>query len=116
MGDDYTSWLGFQKGAAYIIKEAALLFEVGTYEKLDFILLVTAPEDLRIKRIKERDGRTEKEIREIIGQQWPEERKKELADYVIVNDEQELVLPQCLDLHHKLINKKLPDRSGQAVH
>ncbi len=102
---DTEKWVSQQEGASYILREAALMFESGYYKKLDKCILVTAPEWLRIKRIKVRDPhRSEAEIRKIMESQMPEEEKKKLADFVIDNDETQLMLPQILELHRRLSN------------
>jgi dephospho-CoA kinase len=103
VGVDYERWLKQQTGSRYIIKEAALIFETGTYRVLDKVIVVHAPEQLRIKRVLQRDTqRSEQQIREIIRNQLPEEEKILRADYVIDNDENRLVIPQVIDLDNSL--------------
>jgi dephospho-CoA kinase len=103
VGVDYERWLKQQTGSRYIIKEAALIFETGTYRVLDKVIVVHAPEQLRIKRVLQRDTqRSEQQIREIIRNQLPEEEKILQADYVIDNDENRLVIPQVIDLDNSL--------------
>ena len=97
---DYDRWLGGNIGKAYVIKEAALLFESGSSESLDKIILVTAPEEMRVKRVLKRDPqRTNADVHKIIGNQMTEEEKLKRADIVIRNNETELVVPQVLKLH-----------------
>lgn len=97
---DYEKWVKENQGAAYLIKEAALIFEAETDKVLDQVVVVSAPEEMRIQRVLDRDPqRSETEIKKIIGNQMKEEEKLALADYVIVNDETLPVLPQVLDLH-----------------
>ena len=72
---DYTLWED-QQTYTYVIRESAILFESKTNGGLDHVILVEAPESLRIKRIIKRDQRTEKQIREIINNQMPDEKKK----------------------------------------
>jgi dephospho-CoA kinase len=89
---------------AYVLKEAALLFESGSYKALDKIISVFTPLDLRIQRITTRDThRTIQEIQAIISKQISEEYKRQKADYVIVNDEKHLVIPQVLALHNEFM-------------
>lgn len=105
---DFEKWANSQKGAEYIIEEAALLFETGSYKNLDSVILVTAPENLRITRVLERDkNRTENDVRQIINRQWAEERKMKLADIIIKNDGIKPVLPEVLNIHKKFKEKKL---------
>jgi dephospho-CoA kinase len=82
------------------LKEAALLFEAGSHQQLDKVVVVSAPDALRIQRVMKRDPhRSEHEIRAIIGRQMPQEEKMKRADFVIVNDETTLLIPQVLGLH-----------------
>jgi len=85
---------------AYSLKEAALLFESGSYAKLDFTILVTAPEHIRISRVVERDQVTPQQVKERISKQMEDEQKIALADFVILNDGKEALLPQVLKLHN----------------
>jgi len=96
--NDAEQWMQ-QQSAPYSIKEAALLFESGAAENLDFIVGVYAPQALRIKRVMKRDGLTADEIMKRINRQVNEEMKMKLCDFVITNDEQELLIPQVLKLH-----------------
>ena len=97
---DYDQWTREQSGAKYCLKEAALLFEAGSYQALDKIIVVTAPDELRIKRVLQRDRhRNRADVEGIISNQMPQEEKSKKADFVINNDETELVVPQVLKLH-----------------
>jgi len=99
VAQDFAQWVSRQK-SDYIIKEAALLFETKSYTALDKVIVVFAPEELRIKRVLKRDThRTEQQIREIIHNQIQEEEKLLRADFIIKNDETQLVIPQVLELH-----------------
>lgn len=92
-----------QQSAPYIIKEAAILFESGTDKGVDKIITVTAPEALRIARIKKRNPQwSEKEIKKRLERQWPEEEKVKRSDFVIVNDEKHSVIEQVLQIHKSL--------------
>ncbi len=107
VGEDYRNWLNEHRLSPYTLKEAALLFEAGTYKQLDKVIFVSAPEKIRIERVLLRDPhRTADDIKKIIHTQWPEEKKKELADFVINNDNDHLVIPQILKFHNKMITAK----------
>lgn len=98
---DYQHWLRRYTGQPYVLKEAALLFETGSYRQLDKIIVVSAPESLRRKRVLQRDAhRTVEQFKGIVEKQMPEEEKLKRADYIIVNDEATMVIPQVLKLHH----------------
>jgi len=100
LGEDYKQWLDEHKSANYVIKEAALLYETGSYKMLDKIIVVYAPSQIRIGRVLKRDThRTESHVKAIIENQISDEDGLERADYVIRNDESILVIPQVLELH-----------------
>lgn len=103
--EDFEEWCYDNKHHPYIVKESALSFETGIYKKLDKTILVTAPENIRIKRVLARDTfRTEGNIKSIIDKQMPEEEKMKLANYVFINDNSTLLLPEILKLHHTFSN------------
>src|SRR5690606_22184874 len=87
----------------YIIKEAALLFESGSYKDCDFNIVVLSPEHLRLKRVMRRDRVDEESVRARMSKQMPEAEKEKLADFVIINDEREALIPQVLKLHKHFI-------------
>lgn len=99
---DAEEWMQKQN-SPYTIKEAALLFESGANKGLDLVIGVSAPQPLRIKRVKERDGLSEEEVLKRISRQMNEAEKMSLCDEVILNNEQELVIPQVLALHQKFL-------------
>lgn len=101
--DDAEKWARRHQQYDYILKEAALLFEAGSYVYLDKIICVTAPLSVRIERVKQRDGATEEEIVARMNNQWPEEKKAELSDFIIYNDGTSPLIPQVLQIHEELI-------------
>ena len=99
---DAEDWMNRQT-SPYAIKEAALLFESGAAEKLDYIIGVYAPQHLRVKRVMERDGLPTEEVVKRINRQIDEEMKMKLCDFMITNNDQQLVLPQIMQLHQRFI-------------
>ncbi|NPA37244.1 MAG: dephospho-CoA kinase [Chlorobi bacterium] len=99
---DFNSWSVQFRDVPFVVKEAAILFENGGYKKLDFNILVTAPEELRIKRVTKRDGISEEQVKDRIKNQWPDDKKIPLADYVIKCDEKHLVIPQVMEIVEKV--------------
>ncbi len=99
------NWMCIQT-APYCIKEAALIFESNSNKKLDFVIGVHSPENLRINRIMSRDQISESEIKARIDAQMSEAEKMTKCDFVINNDEIELLIPQVVSMHKKLINSK----------
>lgn len=99
---DYERWVGHQRDVKYVLKEAALLFESGSHQALDKIVVVTAPREVRIKRVLSRDPhRSRADIEQIMNNQMDESEKENRADFIIQNDEQNLVIPQVLELHER---------------
>ncbi len=91
-------------GVPYVLKEAAVLFESGSYQFCDKTIMVTAPLDLRVRRVMHRDNITQQEVLKREARQFTEEHKIKLADFIIKNDESELVIPQVLKLHQEFIS------------
>lgn len=96
-------WINKQT-TAYAIKEAALIFESGTHEYLDYVIGVSAPAHLRIHRAMQRDNLSREEVLQRMSKQIEEVIKMHLCDFIIYNDEVKPVLPQVLELHKKLVN------------
>jgi dephospho-CoA kinase len=91
----------------YYLRESAILFETGIYKQLHFNILVIAPEKLRIQRIKKRDGLSDEEITLRMKNQWSDEQKLKLTDFVIINDGKNFLIPQILKIHRTLKNYPL---------
>jgi dephospho-CoA kinase len=92
-------WVKRHTRTPYVVKEAALLFESDSYKLCDYTIMVQAPNEQRVKRVMERDGLSREEVKSRNSNQFSEEKKSQLADYAIKNDEKELVIPQVLELH-----------------
>jgi dephospho-CoA kinase len=104
VGADYQAWVKQQTDAPYVLKEAALLFESGSFQSLDKVIAVFTPLPLRIQRISQRDKqRSVEEIQAIISKQMAEEEKIKRADYILYNDEGQLLIPQVLQLHKEFL-------------
>ena len=95
----FDAWVKEIKDVPYVLKEAALLFESDSYKLCDYTIIVQAPLETRIKRVMQRDGLSKAETESRDSNQFTEEKKSRLADYVIVNDDKQLVIPQVLELH-----------------
>lgn len=100
---DAEDWAAAQT-TLYSVKEAALLFESGSYKSLDYCILVSSPEALRIKRVMDRDQVSEEEVRRRISKQMPEAEKEKLADFIIHNDEDHSLIEQVMHLHQRFSN------------
>ena len=104
VGFHFENWLKKQN-SPYILKEAAILFESGAFKQVDKVLTIVAPLELKIKRTMKRDGVSKEEVETRIQLQMSDEEKIKRSDFVITNNEQELLIPQVLELHQQLVNK-----------
>jgi dephospho-CoA kinase len=94
---DFATWRS-QQNAQILFKESAILVETGIYKQCEALVVVTAPEALRIARVVERDGVTEEQVRQRISKQMAESEKVKLADFVIGNNDRHLIIPQVLKM------------------
>lgn len=99
---DYNEWHHCHSGVAYTLKEAALIFDAGSYLTLDATIVVVAEEALRIERVMKRDQVLSESVKARIDQQWPESRRIQLADFIIDNNERIPLITQVLDIHREL--------------
>ena len=105
VAQDFEEWITQHKRSPYVIKEAALLIESGSYMTLDYIVTVTSPKELRINRVLARDRyRTLEEVNSIISRQLSDIIKLEKSQFEIVNDDKSLVIPQILKIHNQMIS------------
>jgi len=103
----FDAWVKTVSNVPYVLKEAALLFESDSYKMCDYNIMVQAPLEMRINRVMKRDGLSREEIEKRNSFQFSEEKKTSLADYVIKNDDTQLVIPQVLKLHDEIVIKSL---------
>lgn len=94
-------WMQLQT-TPYAIKEAALMFESESFHHVDKVIGIYAPKNLRIQRAMKRDAVSRDEVIARMNKQLDEEIKMRLCDYIIYNDEQQLVIPQVIKLHEEL--------------
>lgn len=107
VGEDTEAWVKKHKKAPYLVKEAAIMARAGQNNSLDKIIVVEAPVELRVARVLQRDSqRSEAEIRDIIARQISDDERLKLADYVVKNDESQLLLPQVWELHQVFRKKR----------
>jgi dephospho-CoA kinase len=103
---DFVEWIKKHFDIPYILNESAIIFEHDLYKELDAVIVILAPENVRIKRVMERDGIDEKEVKQRILNQITDEERKQKGDFFIINDETQAVIPQILKIHAEL-NKKV---------
>lgn len=102
--EHFIAWCALQS-KPYVIKEAAIMFESGAYKDLDYMVTVSAPQELRIKRVTERDGLSGEEIRKRMNNQLTDEEREKRSDFILQNDEKQLILPRIVDLHRIFLEK-----------
>lgn len=102
VGQHFKRWVKKQKGT-YVIKEAAILFENGGYESCDATILVTAPREVRIRRVMERDTTNKLAIEKRMLHQWDDEKKLQMADFHIQNINLLVTKAEVLKLHKTLL-------------
>lgn len=94
-------WCSDQQ-APYVVMEAAILVESGGHQAFDHLVVVNAPEAVRLERVMKRDGASEEAVRARMRNQADEEVRTAIADTVLVNDGDTLLVPQVLALHERL--------------
>jgi dephospho-CoA kinase len=100
----FNRWVKKQD-SPYVIKEAAILFENGSYEHFDFLITVTADEELRIERVLKRDNTTREKILSIIDNQWDDAQKLALSDYEITNHDLHKTENQVNKIHLDILSR-----------
>ena len=103
----FDSWaIQLPEKVPYILKEAALLFESGSYKMCDKNILVTAPLELKLDRVMKRDGVTADQVKARMDKQFTDEKKIQMADYLINNNETDSLINQVMGLHQLFLNTK----------
>lgn len=97
----FSEWINKQE-SPYIIHEAAILFESGFYKLMDKTIVVVANEEQRISRVLKRDNLSPELVKQRIKSQWSDEERIKLADYIIRNNDDELITPQIVELDKKI--------------
>lgn len=105
VGEAFNQWVEDHSDKPYLLKEAAIIFETGGENKLDGVVLVTAPEIVRVERVMKRDKVSENKVRDRMAAQWSDEEKLKKSDYHIINDGKTAVIPQVLTMHDALLQK-----------
>ena len=98
----FDSWANAYSGLPYVLKEAAIIFETGGYKFLDAVINISAPEEIRINRVMVRDGTSREDVIARMSHQWKEKDRVDKADYLIVNDELSMLIPQVINVHNTL--------------
>jgi dephospho-CoA kinase len=101
VAEHFLNWAAAQD-APYVIKEAAILFENGGYKNCDLVILVTAPKKVRIARVMARDSITKSAVEERMAHQWSDEKKRQMADFIIENTDLKTTQKSVSSIHQYL--------------
>ena len=124
VGTDFEQWASARQhaGHAYVLKEAALLFEAGSDKQLDRVITVFAPLAVRQARVLRRDPhRSPADVQAIMSKQLSEAEKMQRASHVLINDDVQALLPQVLTLHeafralHKGTKKAVSSETASSI-
>jgi len=108
---EFDSWCKKNDKRPYVVKEAAILFETGLYLELNKMVTVFCSKEERIRRILKRDNTTKGQIEKRMIQQMTDDERNKLADYILINDGVEDLLPQVMELHELLLNEHTKDKA-----
>jgi dephospho-CoA kinase len=100
---DYQKWHENFQGKPYTLKEAALIYETGGQKWLDKVIMVFAPEEIRIRRVVDRENVKPDDVNARMKRQMPDYEKMMLADFIIFNDGNHFLIPQVTQIHHKML-------------
>ncbi len=110
---DFANQLTQHKNSPYIIKETAILIESNIYKELDKVIVVTAPENIRINRVCKRDKLSEQDVVKRINNQLSDKERIKYADYLIKNDSTNLLIPQVLKIHEDLVRNNILQKNAK---
>ena len=99
--NEFEEWC-VKQNSAYVLHEAAILFESGFYKMMDKTIAVVTNEDERIQRVMKRDGITNELVEQRIKNQWTDKQRIKLANYIINNNDDELIIPQIISIDKKI--------------
>lgn len=101
----YEKWCVKNESSPYTLKEAAILFESGYYHDLDKIINVFAPKEVRMERVIKRDKSIKEEVMKRMRFQYTDEERNKLADFILMNEDLDSLLPQVMELHEIFVNE-----------
>jgi dephospho-CoA kinase len=109
----FIDWTEHQS-SPYVVQEAAILFESGQYLNFDHVVLVTASTETKIERVMKRDNLSHEQVVERMKNQWPDSKKLTMANDVVICNDQNMIIPQVIKIHDKLLVKWQNLESGLA--
>lgn len=102
---EFEKWIARNSDFPYVIYEAAILFETGSFRNFDFTILVVADEQERIERVSKRDHSRPEDVLQRMNNQMMDKEKIKMADFVIENNDNQLIISQILKLDQLLKSK-----------
>ena len=112
---DFTVWVERQEKCEIVGMESAILYEAGFQDTVDAVIMVYAPVELRIQRAMYRDGASEEQVRARIAAQMDDEEKRRRADFTVVNDGVQLLIPQLNRIVEQLKPKNSYYKFGSFI-
>lgn len=112
---DFTVWVERQEKCEIVGMESAILYEAGFQDTVDAVVMVYAPVELRIQRAMYRDGASEEQVRARIAAQMDDEEKRRRADFTVVNDGVQLLIPQLNRIVEQLKPKNSYYKFGSFI-
>lgn len=100
----FKNWCAEQQ-SVFVIKEAAILFENGSYKSCDYVITVTAPKSVKTERLLKRDGSTIEKIEAVMKNQWEDEQRIPLSNFIIENVDRENTRYQVAKIHQQIVSK-----------
>jgi dephospho-CoA kinase len=105
VGIAFKNWALQHSKAPYVMREAAILFESNTFKDCDKIVVVTAPESLRLERVMRRSNLSAEAVKARMNKQWSQEKKDAMADYLVDNSGEKSLIKQVIAIHENIIGR-----------
>ncbi len=112
---DFESWTVKHVSVPYVVEEAAVLIESGAHEQMDQVILVTAPVEVRVRRVMARDGVSEHAVKSRIDRQMSDQEKIPYADFILINDGARSLIRQVMDIHKAIVFTVAAVGSGELI-
>lgn len=112
---DFESWTAKHVSVPYVVEEAAVLIESGAHEQMDRIIIVTAPVEVRVRRVMARDGVSEHAVKSRINRQMSDQEKIPYADFILINDGVRSLIRQVMDVHKAIVFSAAAVGSGELI-
>ncbi len=105
VGKAFETWYTQQQHVPYVLREVAILFESQSHLGCQAVITVSADQELRVSRVNERDGLSQKDIEQRMANQWTDEQRAAKADFVVHNNSNDALIPQVIRIHRALCSQ-----------